>query len=859
MKKLICFSLIFIFAFTTIAQPGWHWQNPYLQGNELNSIDMNGSVGWAVGSLGTVIHTTNSGHDWEKVEIGTTETLNCIYIELITGKGWIVGNNGTIYHTHNSGENWTKQTSGTTETLYSISSIEGECVWICGNETILHTYDDGETWYKVNSIFNMRFLDVDQINCEEIWITGEDGLIINTTDAGETWTSHATPTSRDLYSIDVVQYGDYRACGRAGFIVGSYDEGNTWIMETQLGESHNLNNVVNKGIYGASYAVGTGGKILETLNHGETWTQVDSITFCELNDVTISTGVYVVGQYGIVIRKEDETGAEFEIMNERTMLDIKSLEFVNENIGWAVGGKTDFYPYNSAGVILYTADGGENWEEQLSLTNDLSDVDFVDQNSGWAVGRDGIIKHTANGGLNWGTQNSPLDGRLESVCFIDENNGWVVSSSNWGVIIHTTNGGNTWTVQTNPTSNPLYDVFFINENKGWAVGLDSTIIQTTDGGENWERVITNAANGYRFASVFFLDEMRGWVCGIYGSIMLTEDGGNSWQEMESGTNELLNSVFFTDPNNGWAVGNQGTILRSLDGGHHWFSQRNSVDINILNSVNFTDPNNGWIAGEGGTILYTANGGFSHPYGTFRVNGLGLPINDEEQIQSDIIVNIEDLLREEYYLIGVELFIDTILHTQVSDLEISLTHNDVTETLVYHVTDQGENFLWTKLTDDAENMITDGTAPFSGDHKPYQALSKFNGMDPNGEWTLTIYDSENGHEGTLNAWGIKPLFEKVISIDEQATIDENQKIKLSQNIPNPFTGITNICWSSDVSGQTVLKVFNISGMEIATLVNKFMPAGEHVVNFNGSGLSTGLYYYQLRVGDFVQTKKMILHK
>ncbi len=116
--------------------------------------------------------------------------------------------------------------------------------------------------------------------------------------------------------------------------------------------------------------------------------------------------------------------------------------------------------------------------------------------------------------------------------------------------------------------------------------------------------------------------------------------------------------------------------------------------------------------------------------------------------------------------GMELFIDSIIHSRVSDLEISLTHNDVTETLVYQVTDQGENFLWTKLSDDATTMITNGAAPFSGDHKPYQPLAAFNGMDPNGEWTLTIYDSEDGHEGTLNAWGIKPMFEKFISIDEE---------------------------------------------------------------------------------------------
>jgi subtilisin-like proprotein convertase family protein len=431
--------------------------------------------------------------------------------------------------------------------------------------------------------------------------------------------------------------------------------------------------------------------------------------------------------------------------------------------------------------------------------------------------------------------------------------------SNWGQMIRTQNGGLSWTQQVNPTSNPLYDVFFINQNKGWAVGLDSTILRTTDGGQNWERVITNASEGYRFASVFFIDEMKGWVVGIYGSILLTEDGGLTWQEINSGTSKTLNSVYFIDSKNGWIAGADGTILRTLDGGYTWLKQYTPVATNTLTSIYFNDFLTGWVSGEGGSILRTDNGGFMHPPGTFWKDNLGLPISDNEETISTIEVDVSEVIREGYILTGIEVFIDSIMHSRVSDLEILLTHNDITQTLVFHVTDNGANLLWTKLLDDANITITDGTAPFSGDHKPYQALSAFNGMDPNGEWTLTIYDSENGHEGILNAWGIKPLFEKVISIDEQVAIKSDQEIILSQNIPNPFSETTSISWSSEVSGQNLLKIFNINGQEIATLINKFMPAGEHTVNFDGSCLSTGLYYYQLRVGDLIQTKKMILQR
>jgi len=57
----------------------------------------------------------------------------------------------------------------------------------------------------------------------------------------------------------------------------------------------------------------------------------------------------------------------------------------------------------------------------------------------------------------------------------------------------------------------------------------------------------------------------------------------------------------------------------------------------------------------------------------------------------------------------------------------------------------------------------------------------------------------------------------------------------------------------------LKVYNILGKEIATLVNKEKPAGEYEVEFDGSGFPSGIYFYQLKAGGFVETKKMILLK
>jgi alpha-amylase len=85
--------------------------------------------------------------------------------------------------------------------------------------------------------------------------------------------------------------------------------------------------------------------------------------------------------------------------------------------------------------------------------------------------------------------------------------------------------------------------------------------------------------------------------------------------------------------------------------------------------------------------------------------------------------------------------------------------------------------------------------------------------------------------------------------------------LSQNYPNPFNPSTKISWQSPVSGKQVLKIFDVLGNEVVTLVNEYKPAGSYEIEFQSSvssrQLASGIYYYQLKVGEFIQTRKMIL--
>jgi len=87
----------------------------------------------------------------------------------------------------------------------------------------------------------------------------------------------------------------------------------------------------------------------------------------------------------------------------------------------------------------------------------------------------------------------------------------------------------------------------------------------------------------------------------------------------------------------------------------------------------------------------------------------------------------------------------------------------------------------------------------------------------------------------------------------------RKYSLEQNYPNPFNPSTLINFNLANAGKVTLKVYNVLGKEIATLVNKEMPAGSHSVKFDAGNLSSGFYFYTINAGNFTSTKKMILIK
>ena len=137
---------------------------------------------------------------------------------------------------------------------------------------------------------------------------------------------------------------------------------------------------------------------------------------------------------------------------------------------------------------------------------------------------------------------------------------------------------------------------------------------------------------------------------------------------------------------------------------------------------------------------------------------------------------------------------------------------------------------------------------------YQPVD-FSTIQPGDDVTIWSDISTNGSPAALQ---IKKTSNSVTSTGDgiKTTVDD---FELSQNYPNPFNPATNIRFTIPESDFVTIKIYNAIGEEVQTLVNTNFAAGTHTLQFNGSNLASGLYFYRIQAGSFVQVKKMMLLK
>lgn len=228
--------------------------------------------------------------------------------------------------------------------------------------------------------------------------------------------------------------------------------------------------------------------------------------------------------------------------------------------------------------------------------------------------------------FGWTPLNSGTVNNINSVFFVNNNTGYV--SGDQSTILKTTNSGNNWIVSNSPVSANFSSIFFVNPNTGYTVGDIGRILKTTNGGINWN--IINAGINKNFYSVYFLQE-TGWVIGEDGIILKTTNAGNSWNLQTSGTNFILKSLYFLNAQTGYIAGAKNTgypalILKTVNGGENWSVQL-YPSFSGFSKIFFESQQNGFVTGsENGTngmIGATTNSGNNW---TFPVQNISYPLN-----------------------------------------------------------------------------------------------------------------------------------------------------------------------------------------------------------------------------------------
>ncbi len=169
-------------------------------------------------------------------------------------------------------------------------------------------------------------------------------------------------------------------------------------------------------------------------------------------------------------------------------------------------------------------------------------------------------------------------------------------------------------------------------------------------------------------------------------------------------------------------------------------------------------------------------------------------------------------------------------------------------------------LTTIFDDQADSsLITDRYLHVSPRVKPTGSInSSLQGLNSGGVWRLWITDAGGLTTGALMSWGLQINNSPVIGLQNVST-EVPESFSLAQNYPNPFNPVTNIGFRIAEFGFVTMKVYDITGKEIAVLVNEELRPGVYNVDFDGSDLSSGTYFYRIEANGITDVKKMILVK
>ncbi len=732
-------------------------------------------------------------------------------------------------------QEWKEVTSASYGILTNVFFLNENTGWMVGNKgTILKTTDGGNNWVTPlnqelsipNTLYSVHF-----INANTGFFGGTKNLLFKTTNGGNTVDTVSFPANskaaiKAIYFIDENKGWVLSSESKKAKLYHTSDGGSNWTIQitednSDLESMHFLSETKAICVGGVKNALA-----IYSTNDGINWTksQMPSFTVSysklDLHDIFImnETNAFIVG-YGTssvglqpsILLKSTDGGLTWNFQdqneNNKVYTNLYGVTFKNDTEGLAIGGDA------TNGYVIYkTTDGGTNWQNSPFPFGFTPKSVYSINNKVWVAGSSGGSAFSSDFGNSWILTTDIPASTLFAIQFV--NNNIAYAGGYGGMILKTENGGITWNASyanAGKLCPSIEALDFVNENIGYLARKNRLISKTTDGGLTWMSVLPDTNwNKTTIYGIDFIDENFGIAVGKFGTgtsaLYKTTDGGNSWIKQTGTFSEQLTAVTIIDNNNAVTVGRNKIISYSTDGGNNWSNAtlnglpNPSASLNF-NDVKFLDNNFGIAAGD--VLMKTTDGGKNWKY-----------------------VNIPDLSKE-------------------------IKACAIADALTWYVT--GSKFVF-KTTDGGNNWID---------------ISDTNTIAKNASLSSITVDAD-GYPwvagGTSKIYTLAPLTNV-----ENKQFETVNNFRLEQNYPNPFNPATTIKYTlpSNISsrlgkgnikeGLVTLKIYDLLGREIATLVNEQKQPGSYKVIFNASNLSSGVYYYRLKYNNISTIRKMLFIK
>ena len=406
-----------------------------------------------------------------------------------------------------------------------------------------------------------------------------------------------------------------------------------------------------------------------------------------------------------------------------------------------------------------------------------------------------------------------------------------------------------WVKQTSGTTQTLYSVSATTGGGAWACGTAGTVLHSDNYGGTWNSAGSSLFAALDLYNICSLSEFTALVTGSNGTgtfVYRTSNSGANWTQVFSQTGGFMN-VININPLTGKGfmegdpVGGRWSLWKTTDYGVTWDSgglylQQAGSEAGWNNSGSFNGNNEFFFGTNNSRVYRTTNEGLSWSAQT-----------TPEANSYSLFVNFDN---------GVGLSGGTGLMRTTNSGNNWSTQSSPGTGNVLGMTG-AENKFW--FVRQGESIYSSNFGGTSWITDTTVTGAQFLAM---GVVLAIITDDPNGG-GLYYQWAVGNtgnIYRSDFSLGiTPVSSNTPERYSLSQNYPNPFNPSSKIKFDISKADFVTLKVYNTLGQEVTKLVNENLQPGTYEVTFDGAGLNSGIYFYTIKAGDFVETRKMMLVK